>query len=139
MRQLKHLTIMQVWTVAMAHGAARPDTYGLDGDEPPEAEEDEGDGTPFARGSDQAKMHATPGWNPAGTAFELLLRELSPEAFRELAALMWYGRGDYETFQDALEQFSPEIRPGYLASKGPLKKYLLVGLHRLQRDDGRSR
>jgi hypothetical protein len=60
------------------------------------------------------------------------ISSLDRQARRELVALIWLGRGDFETLADALAHVSddsPEATAGYLAGKSrALPKYLRAGL-----------
>jgi hypothetical protein len=75
--------------------------------------------------------------HPFYEALKEFLKLLPEAALREVAGLMWFGRGDFESLEDANRHFvyRPEDDEAvrYIAGKSPLAKYLRAGLDRLQR------
>ncbi len=59
---------------------------------------------------------------------------LSLEELRELAALIWLGRGDHESWEEALDharQVVGESTAGYLLAKNKLAHWLRAGLDKI--------
>lgn len=98
-----------------------------------------------ARNPDQFKsavLELYDGNNTPRNAFQDFLKTLSREAFCELVALMWFGRGnEFATFSSAyahalvcnrtLEHIA-EQGIDYLIMKSPLVKYLRAGIDKLK-------
>lgn len=61
------------------------------------------------------------------------LQDLPVETQREVMALCWFGRGDFDDYEEAQEHAKGMGRDsiaGYLTGKAPLDQYLLKGSNR---------
>jgi len=64
-----------------------------------------------------------------------LVENLPEQEFYELLALMWIGRSDFQTYENALtyaKSHPDEFDTNYLIHKGPLAEYLREGLEHLE-------